>query len=180
MILHPWHGIDPGYNPPIIVNGIVEIPLNSIVKYEIDKVSGLIKMDRILQTDIGYPTHYGIIPQTLNVDGDPLDILILGNESLVPLTLVQCKVVGLMQMIDQGVQDDKIIAVPLKDYRYNSINDMDDIHPSILNKMKKFFETYTVKENKVVTIQGFRTKAFAYERIKKDIELYQKTFAKGF
>jgi inorganic pyrophosphatase len=178
MILHPWHEVKIGDNPPVIVNGIVEIPKNSIVKYEIDKLSGLIKMDRILQSDIGYPTHYGIIPQTVNEDGDPLDILIIGHEPLVPLTLVCCKVVGVMHMIDQGVQDDKIIAVPLKDYRFNEISDITEVPEAEKNRMKKFFENYTVKEGKVVTVPSFGGREVAFEIIRKAMDLYQKTFLK--
>src|SRR5678810_719486 len=110
MIKHPWHEVSTGDNPPEFVNALIEIPKGSRAKYEIDKDSGLIKLDRVIFASMYYPLNYGFIPQTLGEDGDPLDILVFCSQSIQPLCLVEANVIGNMQMIDQGQVDDKIIA----------------------------------------------------------------------
>src|SRR3990170_6292317 len=118
-VLHPWHGAHFGSNAPAIVNGLIEIPQGSRTKYEIDKTTGLLKLDRVIHSSFHYPVNYGFIPQTLGPDGDPLDILVLCSQSIQALCLVEARVIGNMQMIDTGEQDDKIIAVATKDPSVN-------------------------------------------------------------
>ena len=178
MIYHPWHEVSVGNNTPSVVNAIIEIPKDSRAKYEIDKESGLIKLDRVLYSTRSYPTHYGIIPQTLFDDGDPLDILVLTQVPLVPLTLVSAKVIGVMRMIDQGVEDDKIIAVAEKDHSVNFKNDITDLTDYEKLVLKDFFENYTVLEGKKVIIDGFLNKNIAFDKILRSIELYNQKFKK--
>jgi inorganic pyrophosphatase len=174
---HPWHDVSMGKNPPSLVNGIVEIPKGSRAKYEIDKASGLIMLDRVLYGSMMYPAHYGIIPKTLFDDGDPLDILILTQVPLVPLALVSARVIGVMRMIDQGVPDDKIIAVAEKDPSVFHIENIEDLPNLFLEELKNFFENYTKLEGKSVQVPEFLGKEEAYETIKHSIDLYQKKFS---
>src|SRR6516164_5749586 len=117
---HPWHDITPGEHLPKEFYAIVEIPLGSSVKYELDKESGLIKVDRVLYSAVYYPANYGFIPQTLAEDDDPLDVLVLSQEAVVPLTIMPATAIGLMTMIDAGKKDHKIIAVATHDPEFNS------------------------------------------------------------
>jgi inorganic pyrophosphatase len=176
MIKHPWHEVGLGKLPPEIVNAVVEIPKGSRAKYEIDKDSGLIKLDRVLYGSMMYPAHYGIIPQTLFDDGDPLDILVLTQVTLVPLTLVSAKVIGVMRMIDQGVPDDKIIAVAEKDPSVSHFQDIADLPQPFIDELKNFFENYTKLEGKKVKVPEFLDKNAAFETITHSINLYNKTF----
>ena len=155
FIAHPWHGVDPEWKSPLI-NGIVEIPRGSRVKYEMDKKSGLIKMDRLLNSSFEYPINYGFIPKTLGLDGDPLDILVMSFQSLVPLCLVKARVIGLMEMEDCGIKDDKIIAVAEHDISVSHIKSLADIPEHFLNELRNFFEEYTKLENKIVVIREFK------------------------
>ena len=122
--LHPWHGATYGNNAPEEVNALIEIPEGSRCKYEIDKATGLLKLDRVIYSSFHYPVNYGFIPKTLGEDNDPLDILVMCSESLHPLCLVNCRVIGNMQMIDSGEKDDKIIAVAVSDPSVNHIEDI--------------------------------------------------------
>ena len=130
--LNPWHGVSPGHNVPEIVNAIIEIPKGSKVKYEIDKASGLLKLDRVLFSAVHYPHNYGFIPQTFCDDHDPLDILVLCSFDVKPLTMVRAKVLGVMNMIDQGEADDKIIAVAVDDIAVSSHDSMESLPPHLL------------------------------------------------
>lgn len=177
MIKHPWHEVAIGKNVPSIVNAVIEIPKGSRAKYEIDKASGLIKLDRVLYGSMMYPAHYGIIPQTLFDDGDPLDILVMTQVPLVPLTLVSVKVIGLMHMIDQGVPDDKIIAVAETDPSVSHINDITDLPQTFIDELKNFFENYTKLEGKEVQVPQFLNRDIAMKTIQYSIRLYNKTYA---
>src|SRR4030095_5459903 len=121
-VSHPWHGVPPGDQAPRFVTAVIEIPQGSRAKYEIDKASGLLMLDRIIYSSFYYPTNYGFIPQTYGEDKDPLDILVLSNLHIQPLCLVTAKVIGVMQMIDSGDADDKIISVAANDPSINYIN----------------------------------------------------------
>ena len=173
---HPWHDVSVGKNSPELVNGIVEIPKGSRAKYEIDKESGLIKLDRVLYGSMMYPAHYGIIPQTLFDDGDPLDILILTQVPLVPLTLVSCRIIGVMRMIDQGIPDDKIIAVAEKDPSVFHIQNIEDLPQLFLEELRNFFENYTKLEGKSVQVPEFLGKEVAYAALAHSVELYDEKF----
>jgi inorganic pyrophosphatase len=176
MNKNPFHAVSYGTKTPEIVQAIVEIPSGSKAKYEIDKESGLIKLDRVLFSSVHYPANYGFIPQTLCDDGDPLDILVFSQIDLVPLCIVEAKVIGVMRMIDQGKHDDKIIAVATRDMSVQHLNDITELPKHLLLELKRFFEDYTKLENKVVEISDFQKKEFGYKIIEESIELYQKTF----
>lgn len=175
-VLHPWHGAGFGDNAPAAVNALVEIPQGSRTKYEIDKTTGLLKVDRIIYSSFHYPVNYGFIPQTLGLDGDPLDILILCSQSIQPLCLVEATVIGNMQMIDSGEEDDKIIAVASKDPSVNHITDIDKLPKHFFNELKNYFEQYKVLENKQVQIDNFQNKQEAYKIINDAIALYKEKF----
>jgi inorganic pyrophosphatase len=176
--LHPWHEVSTGKNIPEEVNGLIEIPKGSRAKYEIDKESGLLKLDRVIYSSFHYPINYGFIPQTLGDDGDPLDILVLSSVNIEPLCMVQARVIGNMQMIDCGQADDKIISVAVNDPEVNHIFNMDEIPVHFLNELKNFFEQYKVLEKKIVEIDQFQNKQQAYKVISDAIALYQQKFPK--
>lgn len=175
--LHPWHGATPGDQQPEIVNGLIEIPQGSRTKYEIDKVTGLLKLDRVIHSSFHYPINYGFIPRTLGDDGDPLDILVLCSQSIHPLCLVRATVIGNMQMLDTGVVDDKIIAVAAHDPSVNHYKDVSDLPRHFISELKNFFEQYKVLENKEVRIDEFQPREKAYSIIRNAIELYSSKFS---
>jgi len=178
MVKHPWHEVSTGDNPPEYVNGIIEIPKGSRAKYEIDKDSGLIKLDRVIYASMYYPLNYGFIPQTLGEDHDPLDIVVLTQVSVVPNCLIPSKVIGVMRMIDRGEGDDKIIAVAMQDASVSHINDVNELPEYFKVELKHFFENYKSLENKIVTVDEFQSKERAMEIIKTSIESYKKHFPK--
>lgn len=175
-VLHPWHGAHFGKDVPERVNALIEIPQGSRTKYEIDKETGLLIMDRVIHSSFHYPVNYGFIPQTLGLDGDPLDILVLCSQTIQPLCLVEATVIGNMQMIDSGEEDDKIIAVATNDPSVNHIRNINELPKHFFNELKHYFEEYKVLENKEVRIDNFQTKEEAYGIIKDAIELYKKKF----
>ena len=178
MIQHPWHEVSPGKNPPEFVSAIIEIPRGSRAKYEIDKESGLIKLDRVIYASMYYPLNYGFIPQTLGQDGDPLDIVVLTQVSVVPLCLIPSKVIGVMQMIDIGEADEKIIAVAEQDPSVSHINNVKDLPPYLLTELRHFFENYKTLENKKVVINEFLSREEAFSVIDACVERYRKTIEK--
>jgi inorganic pyrophosphatase len=178
MVKHPWHEVEVGENPPERVNGIIEIPKGSRAKYEIDKDSGLIKLDRVIYASMYYPLNYGFIPQTLGEDHDPLDIVVLTQVAVVPRCLIPSKVIGVMQMIDRGEADDKIIAVAEKDPSVSHINDVKDLPDYLRAELKHFFENYKTLEDKKVIVDEFLSKDAAYKIIETSVDLYKKTFRK--
>jgi inorganic pyrophosphatase len=173
---HPWHGAHYGENAPQTVNGLIEIPQGSRAKYEVDKATGLLRLDRVIYSSFHYPINYGFIPQTLGQDGDPLDILVLCSQSIQSLCLVEATVIGNMQMIDQGIQDDKIIAVATRDPSVNHYQKTDDLPQHFLQELRNFFEQYKVLENKKVEIDNFQDKDTAYRVITEAIDLYKENF----
>jgi len=177
-VLHPWHGAHYGEEAPAIVNGLIEISQGSRAKYEIDKTTGLLKLDRVIYSSFHYPINYGFIPQTLGEDGDPLDILVMCSESIEPLCLVQATVIGNMQMIDHGEKDDKIIAVATKDPTVNHFTSVEDLPKHFIAVLKNYFESYKVLEDKVVEIDEFQNKDAAYSVIRRSIAHYQEKYPK--
>lgn len=174
--MNPWHDVDPGDRAPNIINAIIEIPKGSKAKYELDKKSGLILMDRILFSSVQYPANYGFIPQTYCEDQDPLDILVLGQETAVPLCIMRAKPIGVMKMLDQGEADDKIIAVHADDPEFSHINALDELPPHRMKEIKRFFEDYKTLENKVVKVEKFFDRAEAFRVIDAARVLYSTSF----
>ena len=177
-VLHPWHGAHYGDKAPQVVNGLIEIPQGSRAKYEIDKKTGLLKLDRVIYSSFQYPVNYGFIPQTLGQDGDPLDILVLCSQSIQSLCLVDAKVIGNMQMIDQGQVDDKIIAVAANDPSVNHYSRMEELPQHFLLELKNFFEQYKVLENKKVEIDNFQDQFIACRIITEAINRYKEVYRK--
>lgn len=177
-VLHPWHGATYGKKAPATVNAMIEIPQGSRSKYEVDKTTGLLKLDRVIYSSFQYPINYGFIPQTLGLDNDPLDILVICSQSIQSLCLVEANVIGNMQMIDSGQEDDKIIAVAAKDPSVNHITRMEELPQHFLLELRNFFEQYKVLENKKVEIDTFQDQLIAYKIIKDSINLYNETFKK--
>ena len=177
-VLHPWHGASYGKKSPEIVNGIIEISQGSRAKYEVDKTTGLLKLDRVVYSSFHYPINYGFIPQTLGLDGDALDILVMCSESIQPLCLVEATVIGNMQMIDNGEPDDKIIAVATNDPTVNHITNIKELPTHFIAVLKNYFEQYKALENKVVLIDEFQDKDAAFKIINASIEAYNKEFPK--
>jgi len=177
-VLHPWHGVSPGDSAPRIVNAIIEIPKGSRAKYEIDKHSGLLKLDRVIYSSFHYPINYGFIPQTYGGDKDPLDILVLTSESVQALCLIEAKVVGVMQMIDNGDADDKIIAVATNDPSVNYMNNIEELPKHFFLELRNFFEEYKKLENKTVVVEDFGDKAQALSIIEEALSFYKTTFLK--
>ncbi len=138
-MIHPWHDVTPGDRLPQEFQTVIEIPFGSSVKYELDKTSGLIKLDRILYSAVYYPANYGFIPQTLAEDDDPLDVLVLCQETVVPLTIIHARAIGLMTMIDAGKQDHKIIAIATEDPEFNTYREAEEMPPHRCSCCGDFF-----------------------------------------
>jgi inorganic pyrophosphatase len=177
QILHPWHGVHYGEGAPGIVNALIEIPQGSRAKYEIDKPSGLLRLDRVIYSSFYYPTNYGFIPQTYGGDKDPLDILVLSSISVQPLCLVTAKVIGVMQMIDSGEADDKIIAVAANDPSINYLNNIEELPKHFFEELRQFFEEYKKLEKKTVVIDKFQDRATALTIIQDAIDFYKENFS---
>ena len=177
-VSHPWHGLSYGEAAPRIVNAIIEIPQGSRAKYEIDKESGLLKLDRVIYSSFYYPCNYGFIPQTYGDDKDPLDILVLTSLPVQALCLMDAKVVGVMQMIDSGDADDKIIAVAAKDPGVNHYNNIEELPKHFFDELRHFFEEYKKLENKMVVVEEFGDKATALKIIEDAIDFYKENFRK--
>ncbi len=173
-----WHDVTLGKHVPEEFNTIIEIPRGSANKYEIDKETGLIALDRVLYTAQVYPVDYGFAPQTLWEDGDALDVMVLTTEPLAPAILVAVRPVGLMKMVDSGEGDDKVIVVPVDDPRFAEVKDLADVNQHQLKTIKHFFETYKQLQNKKVEVTGFEGRDAALAAVKKSIELYQAKFGK--
>lgn len=169
---NPWHKVKIGDQAPDIVNGIIEIPKNTRAKYEVDKESGLLKLDRVLYSSMYYPANYGFIPQTYCGDKDPLDILVLSQITMEPLCMVSAKVIGAMRMQDSGDMDDKIIAVTANDMSVSHINDISELPEHFLAELRNFFEDYKKLENKTVEVENFQNAEIAREIIEQSIRDY--------
>lgn len=174
-----WHDVPLGDNAPDEFNTIIEIPKGSNNKYEIDKATGMIKLDRANYSSAAYPFDYGFAPQTLWDDGDPLDVVLLTTYPLHPGILVAVRPVAVMDMVDSGESDYKIIAVPVDDKRWDDVNDLQDVNSHSLKEIQHFFETYKALKGKPapVEINGVMGKQEAIEAVKKSVALYRKKFA---
>lgn len=174
--MNPWHDVSPGDNLPVTVNAIIEIPKNTRAKYELDKESGLLKMDRVIYSSMYYPHNYGFIPKTYCDDNDPLDILVISQIPIVSMCIVEAKIIGVMRMIDQGEADDKIIAVAQHDMAVSHIDNIEELPEHTLNELRNFFEDYKKLENKEVVVEKFQNKQLARKIFQKSIEDYKLEF----
>ena len=173
-----WHNIDPKRINPEDFVAVVEISKGSKKKYELDKETGLIILDRVLYTSTHYPANYGLIPHSYGDDGDPLDVLILCSEALEPLTLVRCYPIGYISMLDGGRHDEKIIAIPFTDPNYNKYKDISDLPPHIFDEMTHFFTVYKALEDKETVTGEVNGRDAAVEVIAAALDHYIDTFCK--
>lgn len=175
-----WHDIPLGEDAPEEINAIIETPKGSGNKYEIDKETGLIKLDRANYSAATFPVEYGFAPQTLWEDGDALDIIVLATFPIPTGILVKVRPVAVMEMIDTGESDYKIISVPVDDKRWEEVQDLGDVNKHTLKEIQHFFETYKALKGKtaVVEIKGFKGKSEAMEAVMKSVALYREKFPK--
>lgn len=176
MNFNPWHQVAIGTQQPDIVQAIIEISKGSKAKYELDKETGMLRLDRVLYASVYYPANYGFIPQTLGEDHDPLDILVLSQIDIQPLCIVKAKVIGVMRMIDNNEADDKIIAVATDDISVSHIDSISQLPPHFTVELKHFFEEYKKLENKTVQVEEFQDAKTAKEIIQKAIDDYKIKF----
>lgn len=174
--MHPWHGVSLGNKAPELVPAVIEVPKGSKNKYELDKQSGLMRVDRVLYSSVQYPANYGFIPQTLCEDNDPLDILVLGQEPVPPLVIMMARPIGVMKMVDQGEADDKVIAVHANDPEYKDYTSLKELPKHRMIEVKRFFEDYKALEKKEVKVKDFLGKEKAFEIIKNAMALYQQHY----
>lgn len=167
-----WHDINPARITPDKFDVCIEITKGSKVKYELDKATGCLKLDRILHTSTHYPANYGFIPLTYADDYDPLDVLVLCSEEIIPMTLVKCYPIGVITMIDNGRNDEKIIVIPFNDPTYNSYTDISQLPAHIFDEMTHFFSVYKALEKKKTAVNEVEGVEVALEIIKKSIECY--------
>src|SRR5205814_4628645 len=179
-MIHPWHDVTPGEDITREFNAIIEIPFGSSVKYELDKKSGLIKLDRVLYSAVYYPANYGFIPQTLAEDDDPMDVLVLCQETVVPLTLIHARAIGLMTMIDAGKKDHKIIAVATEDPEFNSYTEADQMPTHRLTMLRRFFQDYKQLEGKAVEVDQIQPAQKALPIIEDALARYSAQRRRGF
>lgn len=175
--MNSWHDVSIGEDSPEEVNTIIEVPKNSTLKYELDKETGLIKLDRVLYSAVHYPGDYGFIPRTYWEDDDPMDVLVLSNFSVAPGILVKVRPIGVLSIVDQDENDDKIIAVHATDPRFDKYRDVSDMPDHVVLEIKHFFETYKQLQNKEVKVLDLKNGATARKLIIKSIEKYKEKFS---
>jgi inorganic pyrophosphatase len=177
---HPWHDVTPGEHLPAEFMVVVEIPAGSNVKYELDKATGLLKLDRVLYSAVHYPANYGFIPQTYAEDDDPLDVLVLCQEPVAPLTLVRARAIGLMTMLDAGKRDHKVLAVALDDPEFNTLREASELPAHRLALVRRFFQDYKTLEGKAVEVDEFQAAAAALPIVEEALDRYSQARRRGF
>jgi inorganic pyrophosphatase len=178
--MHAWHDVTPGEGLPARFTTVIEIPMGSSVKYELDKETGLLRLDRILYSAVYYPASYGFIPQTLAEDDDPLDVLVLCQEPVAPLTLVEARAIGLMTMIDSGKKDHKILAVAVNDPEYSDFREAAELAGHRLTMLRRFFQDYKTLEGKAVEVDELQPAAAALPVIEDALARYSGQRRRGF
>ena len=176
---HLWHGIPAGIDPPVDLNVVIEIPSGSKCKYELEKISGIISVDRIIASAVYYPGNYGFIPQTMAEDGDPLDALVLSQVSFHPGVIVRVRPIGLMQMTDDGEPDDKILCVPRHDPQFREVQALEDLPRSVIEEVQEFFRVYKNLEEKEVIIKGEDDRDHALSLIQEAMRAYRQDVGGG-
>jgi inorganic pyrophosphatase len=179
-MLHPWHDVTPGEDLPQSFNALIEIPMGSSVKYELDKRTGLLRLDRVLYSAVFYPANYGFIPQTYAEDDDPLDVLVLCQEAVAPMTLVLARAIGLMTMVDTGKKDHKILAVAVGDPEFDGYQDAHELPRHRLTMLRRFFQDYKQLEGKAVEVEEIQPVESALPVIMEALERYSHLRRKGF
>lgn len=177
IAFNPWHQVDLGEEQPDVLQAIIEIPKGTKGKYELDKKSGMLRLDRVLYASTYYPANYGLLPRTLGEDHDPLDIVVLSQIAIQPMCLVRARVIGVMRMIDNNEADDKIIAVAADDVSVGDLHQIGDLPAYLHSELRQFFEEYKKLENKSVLVEEFQDAAIAREIIQTSIGRYNKAFA---
>jgi inorganic pyrophosphatase len=172
--MHAWHDVSPGDELPRDFQAVIEIPLGSNVKYELDKTTGLLRVDRIIHSAVFYPANYGFIPQTYAEDNDPLDVLVLCQEPVQPLSLIKARAIGLMTMIDSGASDDKVIAVATNDPEFSNYVEVNELPSHRLLVLRRFFQDYKQLEGKQVQVEDIRPAYAAVNVIEKALARYQR------
>ena len=175
--MHPWHDVPLGDAIESGFWAVIEIPTGCKVKYELDKHTGLLKVDRVLYSAVHYPANYGFLPRTYALDGDPLDVLVLGQEPVVPLCLMRAKAIGVITMSDDKGPDDKIVSVHLDDPEYMDYADVSELPRHRMKELERFFLDYKVLEEKAVRIEGLRGRADALRVIREAVQLYREQIA---
>jgi inorganic pyrophosphatase len=176
QFFNPWHHASAGENTPELVNAIIEIPKGSRAKYELDKDSGMLKLDRVLYSSVYYPANYGFIPQSFCEDNDPLDILVMSQIEIVPMCLVEAKVIGVMRMLDNNEADDKLIAVASGDPAVNHFNEISELPEHFISELRNFFEDYKKLEKKTVVVEDFQGRDIARSILTESFSLYRKHY----
>jgi len=172
-VIHPWHEVSVGEKAPKEFQAVIEIPKGSKVKYELDKESGLLRVDRVLYSSVMYPANYGFIPRSLGDDHDPLDVLVLMQEPVVPLSILRVRPIGMMTMVDQGQNDEKVICIHLDDPEYRDYVAIQQLPPHRLTELRRFFEDYKKLEGKEVAVHDFLGPVDAVEAVAHSMELYR-------
>jgi len=176
--MHPWHDVELGDHIDQDFRVVIEIPKGSKIKYELDKRTGLLWLDRVLYSAVHYPANYGFLPQTFCADDDPLDVLVLGQEPVVPLCILRARAIGVITMSDEKGQDDKIIAVHVDDPEYAHYQDVAELPPHRVKELQRFFLDYKVLENKAVNVEQIRGRTEAHHVIQDAITLYRREIAR--
>ncbi len=169
---HPWHDVPTGADAPERFLAIIEIPQGSKIKYELHKETGLLFVDRVLYSSVVYPANYGFIPQTLGDDDDPLDVMVLMQETVAPLSVLRARPIGMMTMLDQGQNDEKIICVHEDDPAFNAYHSIDQLPEHRLRELKRFFQDYKVLEDKEVSVREFLGPEDARRVVTQSMERY--------
>jgi inorganic pyrophosphatase len=177
-MMNIWHDISPKRIKDDDFFAVIEITKGGKAKYELDKETGMLMMDRVLHTSTHYPANYGFIPRTFADDGDPLDVLVLCSEDILPLSLIRCYPIGVIRMVDGGEKDEKIIAIPFNDPTYNTFQDISELPPHIFNEMSHFFSVYKELEHKVTAIEEVSGREDALQIIRTCIDTYLDKFCK--
>ncbi|ARA94877.1 MAG: inorganic diphosphatase [Bacteroidetes bacterium] len=176
-MIHAWHDVPVGDEAPELFNALIEIPQGCKVKYELDKDTGLLRVDRVLYSSVIYPDNYGFIPRTLGDDNDPLDVLVVMQEAVVPLSILTVRPIGMMTMVDQGQNDEKIICVHTDDPAYNGYYHIWELPEHRLRELKRFFEDYKKLEDKEVRVHDFLGPDKARGVVARGIERYRRLVA---